>query len=89
MGDRNDRHDKLALLVQAYEGVLFDNRTKEKAILNYVRDKEYQKNRPPEKGWYSLKSNSFHQECYRNRVALKPNNQNSVYLERLQDPCIY
>jgi hypothetical protein len=89
MADRNDRNDKNTLIIQAYEKILFDNRTKEKRILNSVRDKEYQKNRPPADQWYSLKSNTFHQECYRNRVALKPNNENSVYLQRLQDPAIY
>ncbi len=41
MGNRNDRHDKHGLLIEAYEGVLFENRIKEKSILNYVRDKEY------------------------------------------------
>jgi len=89
MGDRNDRTDHRQLIIEAYEKILFDNRTKEKTILNSVRDKEYQKNRPPADQWYSLKSNTFNQECYRNRVALKPNNENSVYLTKLQDPCIY
>ena len=36
-----------------------------------------------------LKSKDFTRELYRNRVALKPNNQNSVYLEILQDPYLY
>ncbi len=41
MADRNDRNDKNVLIIQAYEQILFDNRTKEKQILNSVRDKEY------------------------------------------------
>jgi len=41
MADRNDRNDKNTLIIQAYEKILFDNRTKEKKILNTVRDKEY------------------------------------------------
>jgi hypothetical protein len=35
------------LIIKAYEGLLLDERVKEKDILNIVRDKEYQKNRPP------------------------------------------
>jgi hypothetical protein len=35
------------LIISAYEGVLTDNREKEKEILNGHRFKEYEKNRPP------------------------------------------
>ena len=36
-----------------------------------------------------LKNRDFSQELYRNRVALKPNNLNAVYLEILQDTNLY
>ena len=54
-----------------------------------VRHEEYERNRPPESKWYEFKHNGFNKELYRNRVALKPNNENKVYLERLQDKDIY
>jgi len=31
----------------------------------------------------------FSKELYRNRVALKPNNSNKVYLNSLRDPYLY
>lgn len=54
-----------------------------------MRFKEYEKNRPPEQGWYELKTSQFSKELYRNRVALKPNNTNAVYLENLMDKKLY
>ena len=56
-----------------------------------MRLEEYEKNRPPAKGWYAFKESSkhFNKELYRNRVALKPNNENAEYLERLLDSNIY
>ena len=36
-----------------------------------------------------MKSGEFNQEFYRNRVALKPNNENLMYLQRLRDDKIY
>lgn len=89
MNERDKREDPAKLIIDAYEGVLFNNRRKEKDLLNKVRDKEIQKNRPPQDQWYRLKTSEFHQECYRNRVALKPNGENAVYLERLRDTHIY
>jgi hypothetical protein len=35
------------LIVDAYEGVLYEKRKLEKEILNGMRFKEYEKNRPP------------------------------------------
>lgn len=77
------------LIISAYEHILTDKRRREKDLLNAVRFEEYEKNRPPEKEWYMLKHKGFSKELYRNRVALKPNNENASYLERLQDPYIY
>ena len=76
-------------MIEAYEGVLLRNRRREREILNGVRHEEYERNRPPESKWYEFKHNGFNKELYRNRVALKPNNENKVYLERLQDKDIY
>jgi hypothetical protein len=73
MANRKNRDKKSELLINAYESVLTKERKKERQILNKVRDKEIQKNRPPQDQWYELKSSEFNQECYRNRVALKPN----------------
>ena len=89
MSDKYDRHNMNELLIEAYQSVLGDKYQWEKRILNAKRDEEYQKNRPPAPNWYGLKDNTFNKECYRNRVALKPNNENSVYLDRLKDPSIY
>jgi hypothetical protein len=63
--------------------VLKDRREFEKSILNGCRFKEYEKNRPPQNNWYELKTGEFSKELYRNRMALKPNNSNSVYLQTL------
>jgi hypothetical protein len=77
------------LIIQAYESVLTDQRKTEKTILNRQRNQEFEKNRPPQDNWYELKTSGFQKELYRNRVALKPNNLNAVYLENLQDQNLY
>lgn len=89
MNQRAKRENTNALMIEAYEGVLLRNRRREREILNNVRHEEYERNRPPESKWYEFKGNGFNKELYRNRVALKPNNANKVYLERLQDKDIY
>ena len=66
--------------MDAYEGVLYEMRKNEKELLNNKRFKEYEKNRPPQDKWYELKSTEFSKELYRNRMALKPNDENRVYL---------
>ena len=71
------------LIIDAYETVLHDGRIKEKDILNEQRFKEFERNRPPQDKWYELKTDGFQKELYRNRVALKPNNSNAVYLNDL------
>ena len=48
MNDRDNRDDKHSLIIEAYENMLFNNRRQEKDLLNRVRDKEIQKNRPPQ-----------------------------------------
>ena len=65
------------------------SRVEEREQLNRRRFKEYETNRPPADKWYELKSKDFSKELYRNRVALKPNNSNKVYLDILQDPYLY
>ena len=89
MNQRAKRENTNALMIEAYENVLLRNRRRERDILNKVRHEEYERNRPPESKWYEFKHNGFNKELYRNRVALKPNNENKVYLERLQDKDIY
>lgn len=89
MNQRAKRDNTNALMIEAYENVLLRNRRRERDILNKVRHEEYERNRPPESKWYEFKHNGFNKELYRNRVALKPNNENKVYLERLQDKDIY
>lgn len=74
------RFDSKQLIIEAYEEVLRDKRIKENLVLNGQRFKEYEKNRPPQSNWYELKSGEFSKELYRNRMALKPNDSNSVYL---------
>lgn len=83
------RFDSKRLIIEAYEEVLRDKRLKENVVLNGQRFKEYEKNRPPQSNWYELKTGEFSKELYRNRMALKPNNSNSVYLEILQDKNLY
>mmetsp|Transcript_10656 Transcript_10656/g.10764 ORF Transcript_10656/g.10764 Transcript_10656/m.10764 type:complete len:123 (+) Transcript_10656:286-654(+) len=86
--DKN-RNDAKELIINAYEGVLYDKRKFEKELLNGKRFKEFEKNRPPQDRWYELKSCEFSKELYRNRMALKPNDANRVYLKTLQDPYLY
>ena len=76
-------------MVKAFEALLYEQRRIEKEMLNLQREKEYEKNRPPQDGWYKLKTSEFNKELYRNRMALKPNNQNRVYLDNLKDPYLY
>ena len=77
------REDQKELYVGTYEDILYELRRKEKDLLNVEREKEYEKNRPPAERWYMLKSKEFSKELYRNRMDLKPNNQNKNYLEVL------
>ena len=88
INDKN-RLDQKGLIIDAYEGVLFDRRRMERGILNAKRFKEHEKNRPPEDKWYMLKSKEFSKELYRNRMALKPNDSNYVYLQNLKDEYLY
>ncbi len=68
---------------------MLGERRKELDQLNKFRHKEIEKNRPPEAGWYMKTDKEFSKELYRNRVALKPNNSNKVYLNNLMDPFLY
>jgi hypothetical protein len=77
------------LCIKAYEAILNERRKKELDQLNKVRFKEIEKNRPPEDYWYEKNDTEFSKELYRNRVALKPNNSNRVYLNTLKDPFLY
>ena len=86
---KDNRPDPNKLCVQAYESILTHERREERAQLNAQRFKEYEKNRPPADQWYELKTTEFSKELYRNRVALKPDNQNTQYLTTLQDPYLY
>ncbi len=57
--------------------------------LNNVRHKEIETNRPPQERWYEIKSKDFSKELYRNRMSLKPNNENMHYLNDLRVPDLY
>ena len=46
------RNDSKVMIITAYEGVLSDQRKDERQILNRQRKTEYDKNRPPQPGWY-------------------------------------
>ena len=81
--DKAPRPSAKELCITAYEGILTAGRQDERQQLNKQRFKEYEKNRPPANKWYELKSKDFSKELYRNRVALKPNNSNKVYLDIL------
>lgn len=83
------REDKKKLMIQTFEHLLYEMRRIEKDMLNVKRDREYEKNRPPQDRWYELKTQEFNKELYRNRMALKPNNENKVYLNNLKDPYLY
>ena len=74
------RFDSKQLIIESYEEILRDKRIRENKVLNGQRFKEYERNRPPQSNWYELKSGEFSKELYRNRMALKPNDSNSVYL---------
>ena len=45
----HDKHrlDSKELIIEAYEGVLYEQRKHEKEMLNAKRFKEFEKNRPP------------------------------------------
>lgn len=87
----HDKHrfDSKGLIIEAYEGVLYEKRKLERELLNSKRFREYEKNRPPQDRWYELKTTEFSKELYRNRMALKPNDANRVYLQTLQDTLLY
>ena len=87
--DKGPRPSSKNLCIEAYESILTAYRMSEREQLNRQRFKEYERNRPPANKWYELKSKDFSKELYRNRVALKPNNSNKVYLDILQDPYLY
>lgn len=77
---KEPRPDANKLCIAAYESILTHERREELEKLNAQRFKEYETNRPPADKWYELKSTEFTKELYRNRVALKPDNQNTKYL---------
>ncbi len=54
-----------------------------------MRHKEIETNRPPQERWYEIKSKDFSKELYRNRMSLKPNNENMHYLNDLRVPDLY
>ena len=81
--------DKKKLLVETFEGLLYEKWRLEWEYLNVKRAKEFEKNRPPQQKWYELKSPQFAEELYRNRMELKPNEQNKQYLQTLQDNYLY
>lgn len=88
IGDKN-RLDQKGLIIEAYEGVLYERRRHELGLLNSKRFVEIEKNRPPADKWYTRSDKNFSKELYRNRMALKPNDSNSVYLQNLQDEFLY
>lgn len=88
IADRSRQNIK-GLIIDAYEDILTHERAEEKKVLNFKRNEEYEKNRPPKERWYEMKTSGFQRELYRNRVALTPNNLNAVYLENLQDQNLY
>ena len=88
IGDKN-RLDQKGLIIEAYEGVLYERRRHELGLLNSKRFVEIEKNRPPADKWYTRSDKNFSKELYRNRMALKPNDSNSVYLQNLQDEALY
>ena len=83
------RYESKQLIIEAYEGILQERRVFERDMLNAQRFREYEKNRPPQAKWYELKGSEFSKELFRNRMALKPNNSNAVYLNTLLDKNLY
>jgi hypothetical protein len=49
----------LELIIEAYEGILQQERLDEKATLNKKRFDEFETNRPPQDYWYMLKTKGF------------------------------
>ena len=45
--DKNTKYDSKNLIIEAYEGMLYDKRKSELEVLNLKRFREYEKNRPP------------------------------------------
>lgn len=72
LGDKNPQ-DKKKLLIETFEGLLYEKRRLEWEYLNEKRAKEYEKNWPPQQKWYELKTPQFAEELYWNRMELKPN----------------
>lgn len=48
--------DKKKLLVETFEGLLYEKWRLEWEYLNHKRAVEFEKNRPPQQKWYELKS---------------------------------
>ena len=70
----DESEDKKKLLAETFEHVLYEFRKKERELLNIKREREFEKNRPPQDRWYELKTQEFSKEMYRNRMALKVRN---------------
>jgi len=83
------RADVDELFVETYEQLLLSMRREERERVRQMREKAYEKNRPPAPGWWGLKTADFSKEVYRNRVSLKPNDENKELLRTLQDPYLY
>ena len=77
------------LLMDTFEDLLSEKRLLERKILNQKREVEYEKHRPPQQGWYELKTPKFSEELYRNRMEMKPNDENKTYLRQLKDDYLY
>jgi len=71
MEDPNYKINKEECVMNAYEGILYNLRAREREILNVKRSEEYEKNRPPINKWYTLKTPQFSEELARNRKSAK------------------
>jgi len=56
--------------MDAYEGILYTLRQRERELLNSKRAIEYEKHRPPIDKWYELKTSGFNEELIKSRIAV-------------------
>mmetsp|Transcript_24511 Transcript_24511/g.27876 ORF Transcript_24511/g.27876 Transcript_24511/m.27876 type:complete len:494 (-) Transcript_24511:445-1926(-) len=84
-----DGQSKEKLLASTYEAILYNLRSRERELLNKKRDEQFNRHRPPNEKWWELKSEDFCEELYRNRMQMKPNNENQLFLDELKKEQLY
>eukprot|EP00826_Nyctotherus_ovalis_P008058 TRINITY_DN12080_c0_g2_i1.p1 TRINITY_DN12080_c0_g2~~TRINITY_DN12080_c0_g2_i1.p1 ORF type:complete len:324 (-),score=87.71 TRINITY_DN12080_c0_g2_i1:91-1062(-) len=71
LNDSSYKINKEKVVMDAYEGILYALRRRERELLNLKRSAEYEKHRPSADNWYALKTPEFTDELIKNRIAVR------------------